>query len=84
MTKLTTIAPQSLAAAPNFLLVQDGACTINLNFIAEIDWESGNDDEATVTMITGTEYTIEGEDYHALRDRLGMDEYSALEELIAV
>jgi hypothetical protein len=55
----------------NFLTLQDGEYTINVNLISEIDWTEG-DEEATVTMVTGVEYTCEQEDYWALRAAIGL------------
>ena len=54
----------------NFLTIQNGAFTINVNLIAEVEWLKN---EATVTMATGREYTCDGEDYHALRVAMGLD-----------
>ena len=69
---LASIAPQNLASAPNLLTIQDGDYTININFISEIDWTPG--EECTVSMITGNEFTLECDDYYALRVKLGLDE----------
>ena len=53
----------------NFLTIQDGDYTINLNLVSEIEW---NDDSAEVTMVTGTGYTVEGADLDELKERLGL------------
>lgn len=55
----------------NLLHIQNGDHTINLNFISEIDWTCG-ETEALVTMSNGNQYTVEDEDYFALREKLGM------------
>lgn len=55
-----------------FLTIQGGNHTVNINFIAEVDWTTG-EEEATVTMASGVEYTCEEEDYRALRVAMGLD-----------
>lgn len=55
----------------NFITIQQGSYTINVNQISEIDWTEG-DEEATATMASGQEYTFEAEDYWALRQILGL------------
>jgi hypothetical protein len=37
--------------------------------VSEIEWGA---EEAEVTMITGTVYTVDGEEYHALRKLVGL------------
>lgn len=55
-----------------FLTIQDGSYTININMISEIDWTEG-DEEAMVTMVTGQQYTVDGDEYQKLRDLVGAD-----------
>lgn len=54
-----------------FLLIQNSEISINISLISEVDW-TPDGDEATVSMVTGNEYTVEGADYHALRKALSL------------
>lgn len=55
-----------------FLTIQDGDYTINLAAISSIDWTTG-DDEATISMADGNEFTVDGDDFQALRKAIGLD-----------
>ncbi len=55
-----------------FLTIQDNDYTINLQQIASIDWTAG-DEEALVEMSNGESFTCEGEDWHALRQAIGLE-----------
>lgn len=55
-----------------FLEIQGGDYTINVNLISEVDWTVG-DEECTVTMVSGNEFTVEGDDFYRLREKLGME-----------
>jgi hypothetical protein len=55
----------------NFITIQDGEYTINVDLISEIEWVS--ESEATVTMTTGAEYTCEDSDFWLLREAMGLD-----------
>lgn len=52
-----------------FLTIQEGSYTINVNLISEIEW---NDEEASITMVTGVQYDVDGEDLEALKKAVGM------------
>ena len=59
------------AATARFLTIQDGDYTINLNLISEIDWTPG-EEEATIAMVTGNEFTVEDDDFRSLKSALGL------------
>ena len=59
------------ATQSSFLTIQDGDYTLNLNLISEIDWTT-DEEEATVSMVTGNEFTVEGDDYYALKAYFGL------------
>lgn len=48
-----------------FLTIQDGAYTLNIHAIAEIEW-SKTTQSADVTLLNGYTYTLEDADFEAL------------------
>jgi len=54
----------------NFITIQ-GGYSLNVDLISEVEWVSER--EATVTMVTGTEYTCEDCDFWILREAMGLD-----------